>query len=145
MDKTQRCVVGGILISSERALIVRRSLHEQVLPGVWELPSGKVRYGEHPHSALRREFLEETGLTVDPIVPVCVFDYFVRADGSERHNIQIDFLVKGSSGEAARLSTAHSEFRWIAREDIDGLPSIDEVIRTSLRRAFDINSMLSLR
>ncbi len=34
-------------------------------PGVWQLPGGGLRHGEHPVTAVAREFAEETGLTVE--------------------------------------------------------------------------------
>jgi ADP-ribose pyrophosphatase YjhB (NUDIX family) len=47
-----------------RALLGRRA-HEPAR-GRWDIPGGFLEEGEHPLDGLRRELLEETGLTVEP-------------------------------------------------------------------------------
>ena len=53
--------VAGVLFNKDRSkvlLIKRRDVP------VWVIPGGGIDVGESPESAMRREFLEETGLTV---------------------------------------------------------------------------------
>ncbi|MDO4790891.1 MAG: NUDIX domain-containing protein [Buchananella hordeovulneris] len=47
-----------------RILAAQRS-YPAHLAGQWELPGGKVEPGEEPEQALRRELLEELGVTVE--------------------------------------------------------------------------------
>ncbi|MGX9706885.1 NUDIX domain-containing protein [Laceyella sacchari] len=37
-----------------KTLIIKRSLREAFLPGFYELPGGKVDFGENPEEALKR-------------------------------------------------------------------------------------------
>lgn len=55
---------GGILIENEKILMVHRSPKDKDMGGLWSLPAGEVEVGEEIKEALRREFLEETGLKV---------------------------------------------------------------------------------
>lgn len=54
-------VVAGIHIVNGRLLLARRPLTGD-LPGLWELPGGKVEPGETPAEALVRELAEELGV-----------------------------------------------------------------------------------
>ncbi|MDX1388670.1 MAG: (deoxy)nucleoside triphosphate pyrophosphohydrolase [Acidobacteriota bacterium] len=59
------------------AVLVARRAPDQHLGGLWEFPGGKIRSGEDPSDAARRELREETGLDggrIEPLV-VVVHDY----------------------------------------------------------------------
>ena len=57
--------VQGLLVRDGRVLIGRRKLEPQ--KGMWDLPGGFLEEGEQPEAGLRREFLEETGIEVEPV------------------------------------------------------------------------------
>ncbi len=57
-------VVACVTERDGRYLITRR-LEGTHLAGFWEFPGGKVRSGEKPEAALRRELQEELGVTAD--------------------------------------------------------------------------------
>lgn len=56
-----------------RIFLQRRPLEAKVLPGLWELPGGKVESGETPEAACAREFREELGLEGRVGVPCGAF------------------------------------------------------------------------
>ena len=55
---------GFVVDDAGRVLLARRAV--EPFRGYWDTPGGFVEEGEHPLDALRREFLEETGLEVEP-------------------------------------------------------------------------------
>ena len=57
--------VQGLLVRHGRVLIGRRKIEPR--KGYWDLPGGFLEEGEDPLDGLRREFLEETGLEVEPV------------------------------------------------------------------------------
>lgn len=56
-------VAVGVVRKGGRILITRRP-EDGLLGGLWELPGGKIRPGESPEDACRREIAEEVGLAV---------------------------------------------------------------------------------
>ncbi len=61
MNPTIRIRCAGILLKASEILLVR---HEKAGRSYWLLPGGGVEYGESAETALKREFFEECGLTV---------------------------------------------------------------------------------
>lgn len=59
-----RVAAYGLLLRNDALLLCRLSSHVVMHAGHWTLPGGGLEFGEHPETALRREFLEETGLTI---------------------------------------------------------------------------------
>ena len=55
MEKFQKIGVTAFVVSGdEKVLLLRRSKKEKFLPGYFELPGGKVDFGENPEKALER-------------------------------------------------------------------------------------------
>jgi ADP-ribose pyrophosphatase YjhB (NUDIX family) len=56
--------VACIIVNNRRILLGRRSA-DTTYPGLWCIPCGYVEYDEDVWEAAKREFFEETGLTVE--------------------------------------------------------------------------------
>src|SRR6186997_2578153 len=57
-------VVAGALVEGCQVLLCHRSPGRRWHPDVWDLPGGHVELGETPTEALKRELLEELGVSV---------------------------------------------------------------------------------
>ena len=126
-DGIEQLVVGAVVADGERVLLLRRPA-DDFLPGLWELPSGKVEPGEDLHAALAREVEEETGLRVAGVgAYLGSFDY---RSGSGRRSRQFTFATSCGPGPAVVL-TEHDEFRWSGPGDD---PEVTAEVRTILTR-----------
>jgi len=69
--------------------------------GYWSLPGGLVETGEQLETAIRREVLEETGLTVRPAYLAEIFERIIHDDAGrvEYHYVLADYVCKIVSGE----------------------------------------------
>ena len=97
--------VGGVVVRDGRVLLIRRG--KQPLYGRWVVPGGTVELGETLEQALVREMSEETGLEVEPLEVLTVFDRIERdGEGVVYHYVIVDYLCRWLSGEAAAASDA---------------------------------------
>ena len=106
----------GIVVRDDGAvLLIRRSPGSSTDPGCWDLPGGKMDYGERLADALAREVREETGLTVEP-GPLLHVSHFTK---DPFWVSCVTFLCPSFEGEV-RLSDEHVEHAWVTTEDFDG-------------------------
>jgi len=127
--------VGGVLVHQGRVLLVRRG--KEPLYGRWVVPGGTVELGEPLDEALAREMREETGLEVEPLELITVFDRIQRDGGRVLyHYVIVDYLCRWLSGEAQAASDA-LEVAWAAPHELDryDLPAKAlEVVQDAFRR-----------
>jgi len=62
MMRKTRLIVYGIIKRDNQILILKRRDDDVDSPREWEIPGGKVEFGEHPKEAVLREMEEETNL-----------------------------------------------------------------------------------
>src|SRR5260370_7785391 len=86
--------VGAIIIESDRVLLVERG--REPLKGYWSLPGGVLEVGEKLADGLSREVMEETGLAIEPLSVVEIFERIMRdaAGVAEYHYVLIDYLCR---------------------------------------------------
>jgi 8-oxo-dGTP diphosphatase len=116
----QYVVLAGIVIHDGKVLLLKRSEDEDVLPGAWELPSGKKEPPENWRDGLIREIREESGLETEPVAPVDVYDYQVEKPDENRDMTQINFLMRLTGGPEVTLSGEHEEYAWVSQAELDG-------------------------
>jgi ADP-ribose pyrophosphatase YjhB (NUDIX family) len=125
-----------VLVHEGRVLLIRRG--KQPLYGRWVVPGGTVELGEPLTEALVREMREETGVEVEPLELLTVFDRIERdADHVRYHYVIVDYLCRFLSGDARAGSDA-LEVAWARPQDLDryDLPAkAREVVEDALRRS----------
>ena len=108
--------VGGVVVRDGSVLLIRRG--KEPLRGRWVVPGGTVELGETLEGALVREMEEETGLVVEPLEILTVFDRIQReGDRVVYHYVIVDFLCRWRSGEAKAASDA-LEVAWARPDDL---------------------------
>lgn len=124
--------VGAIIIENGRVVLVKRA--HPPLQAEWSIPGGVLEVGELVREAAVREAREETGLMVEPLELLGVYDRVVR-DPQQRvqyHYVLIDFLCRPVAGELSASSDA-AEVRWFAREELPGLNLAEDTMEVILK------------
>jgi 8-oxo-dGTP pyrophosphatase MutT (NUDIX family)/2'-5' RNA ligase len=139
----RQCVVGAVIFDPERRVFVpRRSPNAANLAGIWDLVGGHVEAGESLAEALRREVSEETGWRVVGDPPLIFVSEWALADEPDLPRREFDFVVS-VDGDLTRPRLApgeHTDYRWIAHDEIDlfdeNLGLDDGVLRRAVAGAF---------
>ncbi|WP_405276412.1 NUDIX domain-containing protein [Methanobrevibacter sp.] len=116
--------VRGICEYDGKVLLLKirsKSAHDA---GRWEIPGGKVKKCEYFDNALKREYLEETGLEVDvdSLLNVVRRDYSACKTNEEVKSIQLIMKVTCQSDEVT-ISEEHDDYGWFSFEEVDDMIS----------------------
>ncbi len=141
----QKIVLGAVVINHEwKVLIVQRNSDEKIYPNMWELPSGKKEPLETSEGALLREIREETGLEVEILGLVSVFDYQIKKPDEIRDSTQINFLVQAKDEGSLVLSHEHQDYSWIGADETDSY-DMSEATKEVIKKAEKISRFLKTK
>jgi 8-oxo-dGTP diphosphatase len=127
--------VGAIIIENSRVVLVKRA-HPPLL-AEWSIPGGVLEVGELVREAAIREAREETGLTVEPLELLGVYDRVLR-DPEQRvqyHYVLIDFLCRRVAGDLAAATDA-TEVQLFTREELPGMNLAEDTLDV-IRKGFE--------
>lgn len=109
--------VTGVVIREHKVLLARHTYGGGA--GKLIIPGGYVEYGETPQDALKREYLEETNVVVEPKSIIGI--------RFNNHDWYVAFRAEYVSGEAQSDHDENSEVVWmeveeaLTREDVPDL------------------------
>ena len=117
-----------------RIFFQKRSPERKLFPDTWDFVGGHLEPGEAPEEAMRREVEEETGWQVVVVLGTVGECTYTGDDGIDR--IETDYLVRVDGDlEHPRLEPGkHTEFRWLAEEDLHVLDVNEPVDGGMLKR-----------
>jgi len=112
--------VGALIIENGRILLVERG--NAPLMGFWSLPGGGVETGERLEQAVKREVREETGLDIEVLDLLEIFERIMPdTEGFiEYHYVLIDYVCKPTGGELCAATDA-SRCEWFREDELASL------------------------
>jgi 8-oxo-dGTP diphosphatase len=133
--------VGGVVIENGRALLIKRG--SEPLLGQWSIPGGTLELGESLQQGVARELLEETGLKVEVLDMIEVFDRIfldpAAPNGEDKarpkyHYVIVDYLCERLAGEAQAGSDV-TDIAYATEEELENFNMTRTATRV-LHRAF---------
>jgi len=126
-QKAHYLVVTGIVIKNGKYLITKRASTEKAFPNQWTVPGGKLELDDYSkrqkdtsshwynvfEGLLKREVMEETGLTVKNIRYLTSLAY-IRSDGIP--TIIVSLFADYAGGDV-KLCPALTEYAWVSLEE----------------------------
>lgn len=119
--------VKGLVCQDEKVLMLKDSKNN------WELPGGRLKSGEHPHEALKREFYEELGVQSTEIGKLIDTWNFSTTVQNNTHYFNVVVFECHADLSKITLSDEHVEWKWIKMSDINRY-SIRQGYRESINR-----------
>lgn len=117
-NKIQEITACAFIHKDGKLFIARRASSKSFLPGVYELPGGRVEFGETMEEALKREIQEEFKFDIEVGKPFHVFTYTWKEN--TMHTVEVVYYAKMSNpNHQIELDpTDHSEFQWITKDEV---------------------------
>jgi 8-oxo-dGTP diphosphatase len=101
--------------------------------GSWDIPGGRIDPGMPLLDNLAREIREETGLNLRNEPKLIAAQDILRSSG--RHVVRLTCLGE-IEGEPVLDPEEHSEYKWLALEELFGLADLDVYAKEVLARFF---------
>ena len=108
----QKISVRAMIKNEEKILLVRRASGNPKYIGQFELPGGKVEFGEEPDQAVRREVNEETGLETGVVQLYKVISWMDKVERDTQHIIVVYLIGLPDPKVRIMLSSEHDRFIW---------------------------------
>lgn len=112
--------VAGAIVNSKQQIL----LQERTDTHNWSLPGGYMEYGETFETTVHREVLEDSGLEIEIIAPIKIFDdgFTKYPNGDVTQVISMLYLVKPTGGQL--ISEPTDETLSLRYFDFDALPPL---------------------
>ena len=113
----QRIRVVGILKEAGEVLLLKRRTGRSSEPVFWELPTGKIKFGEQPEEAMARTALEYLGVEVSKVELKDVVTFLVFSGSSQMANLYIVSDLGIREGTKLKPSERYSAFKFLKGEE----------------------------
>ena len=126
----------GVVEFAVKALIINDgrflAVHKMGLDSPkYELPGGRLMFGETAEETVVREVLEETGLCVSPVELVDTWN-FIKGN---RQIAGIIYLCAAEDVENIILSDEHDCYEWLGTDD-ESLEKMNRLFKPQMKKYF---------
>ncbi len=102
-------------------LLERSKTKYPAIKNLWDIPGGRINPGTSLQKNLRREVREETGLAILDTPQLLHAQDILKPD---KHIVRLTFRARTNG--VPQLNEEHTDFCWLAAEEIRKLPGLDE-------------------
>lgn len=108
----QRISVRAIIRQDDKTLLLKRANGRSTILGLYELPGGKLAYGEQPEDALRRYLHDDAGLHIQIAQLFDAVTYIDQDDRDIQYAVIVYLVGVSSNHHDIRLSQNYNKFSW---------------------------------
>ena len=112
----QHIAVRALVRNKGKTLLLRRAAGRESIVGKYELPGGKLRFGEQPEDALKRIFKGELGTQIATMQLYDVMTYIDKDDTAVQY-LFVLYLASIESDEFS-LNEKYDRYEWVRVSEI---------------------------
>ena len=109
----QRIRVVGIIKNEEGVLVFKRNRGRSESPVFWELPTGKIKFGEQPEEAMARSLTEYTGLVASSVKLKDVITFLAPEGSSQLSNLYIIYELSIAGEEKPSPRERYTAYKYV--------------------------------
>lgn len=115
-------VIGAFIVRDGKVLLIQENHPPD--KGKWNIPAGKLDFGEDPLSASKREAFEEAGIDFTPTALLGIHSVYRQDVPGEVHALRVVFIGEAKNeislehGEAVNGIAEIADFKWLAPGEI---------------------------
>ena len=114
----QRLSVRAIINEDGKALLLRRNNGRDTILNKYELPGGKLAYGEQPEDALRRYLHDDAGLQVQSAQLFDAVTYIDHDDRAIQYGVIVYIVTLTAQRHQMKLSGNYSKYKWHSMSNV---------------------------
>lgn len=118
--KSHQFAQKAFIFKENRVLVAQKTSQDPHNPGCWEVPGGRMVFGEDVDAHICREVREETGLDIIPGQPFYIWQWIMPAGGTDEDQVQVVAVARECEATGDEISTAGHEIddylgepRWV--------------------------------
>jgi len=141
----QRISVRAIIQEDDKILLLKRATGRESILGKFELPGGKIEYGEQPEDALRRYLHAEAGLHIQTARLYDAVTYIDRDDRDIQYLIVVYNVALAEDHHSMVLSQNYSKYVWHTEQKIqhDELTDLTQLLLGIIQQDTIINRTIT--
>ncbi len=124
-EMKQRIRVVSIIRKGDDILLMKRSQGRSEGPAWWELPTGKIQFGEQPEEAMTRSIFEYIGVDVQSLRLKDAVTFLAFAGSNELSNLYIVYEATIKDDVKIAPTERYSAYKYVKMGEINGL-KLDE-------------------
>ncbi len=109
--------VRAIIRENQKTLLLKRANGRASILGKFELPGGKLGYGEQPEEALTRYLKDDAGITVHSMQLNDVLTYIDHDDRDIQYTFILYIANVAKTGAKISLSENYNQYAWMRLAD----------------------------
>ena len=109
----QRIRVVGIIKNEEGVLVFKRNRGRSESPVFWELPTGKIKFGEQPEEAMARSLTEYIGLVASSVKLKDVITFLAPEGSSQLSNLYIIYELTIAGEEKPSPRERYTAYKYV--------------------------------